>query len=137
MASTPSATLKWLLPVPGGPTRCKTSVRSMNLSSASAMMRFLSSEGWKEKSKLASVLMVESRAMTSAVLTRRFSRKVSSSASRASMASSAVISPRSRSAHGRVEDLDRAWHLEADHGVLDAVDHGRNDLRMARHWVPP
>ena len=68
----------------------------MNLSSASAMMRFLSSEGWKEKSKPASVLMVESRAMTSAVLTRRFSRKVNSSASRASIASSAVISPRSR-----------------------------------------
>jgi hypothetical protein len=47
--------------VPGGPTRCNTSARSMNLSSASAMMRILSSEGWKEKSKPARVLMVEPR----------------------------------------------------------------------------
>ena len=31
-----------IVPEPGGPTRCKTSARSMNLSSASAMMRFLS-----------------------------------------------------------------------------------------------
>src|SRR5665811_275160 len=95
MASTPSARLRWLLPVPGGPTRCRTSVRSMNFNSASAMMRFLSREGWNEKSKLASVLMVDSLTMTSAVLMRRFSRRVSSSVSRASMASSALISPRS------------------------------------------
>jgi hypothetical protein len=33
-------------------------------------MRFLSSKGWKEPSKPASVLVVGSRAMTSAVLTR-------------------------------------------------------------------
>jgi hypothetical protein len=39
------------------------------------MMRFLSSEGWKEKSKPARVLMLESRAMTSEVLMRRFLRK--------------------------------------------------------------
>src|SRR5262245_21116532 len=120
--------LKWLLPVPGGPTRCKTSARSMNLSSANAMMRFLSSEGWKEKSKPASVLMVESRAMTSAVLTRRFSRKVNSWASRASIASSghfAVL----EAPYRRVENLERARHLEADHGLLDAVDQGRAGFR--------
>src|ERR1700730_10918550 len=94
-ASTPSARLKWLLPVPGGPIRCKASARSMNCNSASAMMRFLSSEGWNEKSKPARVLMAESRAMTRAIFTRRFSRKVSSSASSASIASRAFISPRS------------------------------------------
>ena len=38
--------------------------------------RWRPSEGWKEKSKPASVLMAERCAMTSAVLTRRFSRKV-------------------------------------------------------------
>jgi RNA-directed DNA polymerase len=41
--------------------RCKTSARSMNCNSASAMMRFLSSEGWNEKSKPASVLIADSR----------------------------------------------------------------------------
>jgi hypothetical protein len=35
--------------------------------------------------------------------------------------------------HSRVEDFDGTWHLEADQGALDAVDHGGNDLRMARH----
>jgi hypothetical protein len=45
-----------VLVVPGGPRKCTTSLRSMNSSSASAMMRF-SSEGWKEKSKPASVLI--------------------------------------------------------------------------------
>ena len=53
----------------------------MNLSSASARMRLLSSEGWKAKSKPASVLMAVSRANMSAALMRRFSRSVSSSTS--------------------------------------------------------
>ena len=57
----------------------------MNSSSASAMIRFLSSEGWKEKSKPASVLIVERRAIISAILMRRFSRSVSSSASNTSV----------------------------------------------------
>src|SRR5215213_6526042 len=35
-ASTAKAVARWLLPVPGGPRRCTTSARSMNLSSASA-----------------------------------------------------------------------------------------------------
>ena len=43
----------------------------MNSSSARAMMRFLSSEGWKEKSKPASVLIEERRAIISAILMRR------------------------------------------------------------------
>src|SRR2546421_51829 len=30
----------------------------------------------------------------------------------------------------RVEDLDGARHLEPDHGLLDTVDHGGNDLNM-------
>lgn len=40
----------WLLPVPGGPSRWTTSARSMKSRPASARMRFLSSEGWNEKS---------------------------------------------------------------------------------------
>ena len=55
-ASTASAVARWLLPVPGGPRRCKTSARSMKVSSASARMRLRSSEGWKAKSKPASAL---------------------------------------------------------------------------------
>ena len=59
----------------GRPEEWTTSARSMNWSWASAMMRSLSREGWKEKSKPSSVLMAESRAVTSAILMRRFSRK--------------------------------------------------------------
>ena len=59
--------------------RWTTSARSMNCNWASAMMRFLSSEGWNEKSKPASVLIAESRAIVRAILMRRFSRKVISS----------------------------------------------------------
>ena len=58
-------------------------------------MRFLSSEGWNEKSKPVRVLMVESLAILSAIFTRRFSRKLSSSANRVSITSSALASPRS------------------------------------------
>lgn len=44
------------LPVPGGPRKWTTSIRPMKSSWASAMMRPRSSEGWKVKSKLSSVL---------------------------------------------------------------------------------
>ena len=67
----------------------------MNSSWARVRIRLRSSEGWKEKSKPASVLTAVSRAITSAVLMRRLSRTVSSSASRVSMASSGETSPRS------------------------------------------
>src|SRR5262249_18789731 len=56
-----------------------TSLRSMKSGWASARTRLRSSEGWNEKSNPASVLMVESLAVRSAILTRRFSRRVSSS----------------------------------------------------------
>ena len=68
--------------MPGGPRKWTTSSRPMKSSWASARIRFLSSDGWKEKSKPASVLTVESFAILSAILARRFSRKVSSSANR-------------------------------------------------------
>ena len=58
-------------------------------------MRLRSSDGWKEKSNPASVLMVDSLAIRSAIFTRRFSRSVSSSANKVSMTSSALASPRS------------------------------------------
>lgn len=60
--------------MPGGPSKWTTPARSMKLSSASARMRCLSSEGWKARSKPASDLIVVSRAKVSAVLTCRFSR---------------------------------------------------------------
>ena len=81
--------------MPGGPMKWTTSVRSINFSSASARIRLRSSEGWNAKSKPASVLMLESLAITSEVLMRRLSRSVNSSASMASIASSALTSPRS------------------------------------------
>ena len=102
-----------------------------------AMMRFLSSEGWKEKSKPASVLIVERRAIISAILMRRFSRSVSSSASNTSMASMAVISPRSRrrTVTSRISIARR--HLQADQGLLDAVDERGDDLGMGVHLAAP
>src|SRR3954454_3476153 len=57
--------------------------------------RLRSSEGWKAKSKPESVFTAVIRAVISAIFTRRFWRRVSSSAKSRSMASSAVISPRS------------------------------------------
>ena len=60
-----------LLPVPGGPSRWTTSALLMTLSSASARIRLRSSEG-RPKSKPASVLIAVSRAIISAVFTRRF-----------------------------------------------------------------
>jgi hypothetical protein len=108
--------------VPGGPRKCTTSLRSMNSNSASAMIRFRSSEGWNEKSKPANVLIVDSRAIIRAILIRRFSRRVSSSASSASMALDGGQFTAFDAAHRHVEDLDRTRHLEADKGLLDAVD---------------
>ena len=109
----------------------------MNSNSASAMMRFLSSEGWKEKSKLASVLMVESRAMTRAVLMRRFSRSVEFLREQRvdclDGGHLALLDP----AHRGIEDLDCARHLEADQGLLDAVDEGGDDLCVSVHRAPP
>ena len=67
---------------------------------ASVRIRLRSSEGWKAKSKPASVFTAVIRAVISAIFTRRFWRSVSSSASKVSIASSAVISPRSNAGHG-------------------------------------
>jgi Winged helix-turn helix len=39
-------------------------------------------------------------------------------------------------AHGDVEDLDRPWHLQADQGLLDAIDERGNDLGMGVHRTP-
>ena len=74
---------------------CRASALSMNSSWASAITRLRSSEGWKEKSKLSSVLTGVSRAVCSAMAILRHSREAYSSSSNSSMASSAVTSPRS------------------------------------------
>jgi len=55
-ASTPSATAMWVLPTPGLPTRTTFSAASRNLSVARSSTTALGMEGWKEKSKSASVL---------------------------------------------------------------------------------
>ena len=98
-----------------------TSLRSMNSSSASAMMRFLSSEGWNEKSKPARVLIVERRHhqcdLDAAVLTQRqlFGEQRVDGFDSSQLA---VF----EAAHGDVEDLDRPWHFQADQGLFDTID---------------
>ena len=62
---------------------------------------------------------------------RRFSRSVSSSASSASIASSAVDLAALDAAQRDVEDLERPRHLQADQGLLDAVDERGSDLACA------
>lgn len=75
-ASTPSATAMWVLPTPGLPTRTTFSRRPGKPSAASSSATGRSIEGWKEKSKSASVftygkfafstLRSRSRALTAA-----------------------------------------------------------------------
>lgn len=81
------------LACPGGPRKWTTSQRATKPSWESVMIRSRSSEGWREKSKPASVLIVARRPMRSAVLIRLFSRRVNSSERRMFMASRAAISP--------------------------------------------
>src|SRR5438105_8707833 len=90
-----------------------TSARLMTSRPASAMIRLRSSDGWNEKSKPASVLRMGSLAMRKAALIRRFSRKLSSSARRSSIASMPSISPCSmrrsvrRASRGRAASSSR------------------------------
>ena len=81
----------WLLPVPGGPRKRPTSSRSTNPSWARVRMRSRSSDDWNEKSKPVIVLIVAKRPFRRAILMRLFSRNVSSSQSRISMASDQVV----------------------------------------------
>ena len=90
--------------------------------------------GWKEKSKPASVLMAESRAICSAVLMRRLSRMVSSSVSSASIASSGADLAAFDAADGVVEYLDRARHLEAHQGAAGCVRAPSRRDRRAPSW---
>ena len=83
-------------------------------------MRFLSSEGWNEKSKPASVLIVESRAIISAILMRRIvltQRELLGEQHVDGLDSGHLTA--FKATHGDVEDLDRPWHLQADQGLLD------------------
>ena len=91
-------------------------------------MRSRSSEGWKEKSKLSSVLIgIEARGPQATPM-RRPSRRFSSSARSSSIASIALISPLFESAEGLVQRLERAGHVQTDHArggcVRGARDHG-------------
>src|SRR6266516_1617546 len=129
--STPSAVAKWLLPVPGGPRKWITSLCPMKSSCARARMRFLSSEGWNEKSKPVRVLTVESLAILSAIFTRRFSRKLSSSANRVSITSTGFAPL--ELAHGLIKDFQGSRHLQTDQRSADAVENRGDDLQGRRH----
>ena len=107
--------------------RWTTSLRSMNCSSASARMRLRSSEGWKEKSKPASVLTAESlrhlqRHPHAPVLAQGefLGEKHVDGFERRHLAAFDA-------AHRGVEDLEGPRHFQADEGALDAIDHGQHD----------
>src|SRR5262245_46781824 len=107
----------------------------MKSSWARARTRLRSSEGWNEKSKPARVLIVESLAMRSAILTRRFSRSVNSSANRVSITSSALASL--ELAHGLIKNFQSSRHLQTDQCSADAVKDRRDDLQGRSHgWSP-
>ena len=97
-------------------------------------MRFLSSEGWNEKSKPARVLMAESRAihLHAQVLAQgEFLGKQRVDGFEG--VHFAALDP----AHHGVEDFDGAWHFQANQAPLDAVDDGGDDLGMRGHRVLP
>ena len=104
----------------------------MNCNPASARIRFLSSEGWKAKSKPARVLIADSLAIWTAILVQRFSRMVSSSVSNASMSSTAPISPRSMPRRVRSRTSSARGIFKANKTGLDALDDG-----WSAHRTPP
>src|SRR5512134_422897 len=108
----------------------------MNSSWARVRTRLRSSEGWKEKSKPASVLTTVSRAITSAVLMRRLSRTVSSSASRADGVQRRDFAA-FELADRPIEDFQRAGHPQADQGAADPVEDGRDNFGRADHDRSP
>ena len=112
--------------------RWSASARSMNCSPASARMRFLSSEGWKAKSKPASVLIAESLAIWTAILTRRFSRDGQLFGQQGVDGLDGADLAALDAAQGDVEDFQRPRHLQGDEGGLDALDDGRR-----AHRTPP
>ena len=99
-------------------------------------MRLRSSEGWNEKSKPDSVLMVASRAICSAALIRRLSRMVISSASSVSIASIALIWPRSSCWTTCVQRLQRARHAQADQVIAGCARSARLELGRPHAAAP-
>ena len=87
-------------------------------------MRFLSSEGWKAKSKPASVLIAVSRAIISAVLIppvlAHGELLDQDLVERADGVDLALLD----AAHGLVEHLERARHAQGHQASLDAVERG-------------
>ena len=92
--------------------------------------------GLKAKSKPWSVLIAVRRAIRSAVLTRRFSRKVSSSIRIWSRAPMPSISPCSMR-RGGIEHFECAGHPEPDEAPLDAVDRCGGSVGHERPPMPP
>jgi hypothetical protein len=104
----------------------------MNLSSASAMMRFLEGEVEAGERFDGGEPCHDERGLDAAVLAQGelLGEQGVDGLKRGHFA---LL----EAAHRRVEALDGARHLEADHGLLDAVDHGGNDLNMGGHCAPP
>jgi hypothetical protein len=68
---------------------------------------------------------------------RRVSRSVSSSLSKLSTASSAVISPRSSWRNDGIDDLQRPWHAQADQIAFDTLDDGGDKFGVRSHHALP
>jgi hypothetical protein len=99
----------------------------MNFSSAKARMRCLSSEGWKAKSKPASVLTVVSRPSVSAVLKRALANgKLLDE--KLIEGFDAVDLALFDTAKGGVEHFQGPRHSERHQAVLDAVQGGGSGM---------
>ena len=97
----------------------------------------MSSEGWNEKSKPASVFdggvpRHDERHLDAAVLAqgKLLGEQRVDGFERIHFA---ALDP----AHGGVEDFDGARHFQADQALLDAVDDGGDDLGMRGHRILP
>ena len=73
--------------------------------------------------------------MRSAVLMRLFSRGVSSSESRTSIASKRTDPGAFQTAHDLVEGFQCPRHLQPDQVVPGAVEHGRGQLSKLYWWL--
>src|SRR5271169_390775 len=112
--------------------RWTASARSMNCSPASARMRFLSSEGWKAKSKPARVLIADSLAIWTAYFDAAvlpdgelFGQQSVDGLDGADLAALDA-------AQGNVEDFQRPRHPQGDETGFNALDEGGR-----AHRTPP
>ena len=89
----------------------------MKSSAARAVMRLRSSDGWKEKSKPASVLIGVSLAICNAALMRRPSRMGFDRLDGAELAALDAL-------HQVIKHLEGAWHAQGNEMLADLLDRG-------------